>query len=156
MSRSNLSSLATLSVSTRSRKRSDPLLGPTGKSDWEDGGGADRRHPKPIEPPELAITAGEQQIQGTFMKLDCDNKGVAYFTVQASDRAYRIRSTTLQQVQLTAYTQAPAEVSCGVRKNPENIVLTFRPSNEPKDARAKIDGDAIAVEIVPKDFKLKN
>jgi len=63
MSRSNLSSLATLSVSTRSRKRSDPLLGPTGKSDWEDGGGADRRHPKPIEPPELAITAGEQQTR---------------------------------------------------------------------------------------------
>ena len=62
MSRSNLSSLPTLSVSTRSRKRSDPLLGPTGKSDWEDGGGADRRHPKPIEPPELAITADEQQI----------------------------------------------------------------------------------------------
>ena len=102
------------------------------------------------------VGAGEQQIQGTFMKLDCDNKGVAYFTVQASDRTYRIRSTVLQQVQLTAYTQAPAEVSCGVRKNPENIVLTFRPSKEPKDARAKIDGDAIAVEIVPKDFKLKN
>jgi hypothetical protein len=59
-------------------------------------------------------------------------------------------------VQLTAYTQAPAEVSCGARKNPENIVLTFRPSKEAKDVRAKIDGDAIAVEIVPKDFKLKN
>ena len=102
------------------------------------------------------VGAGEQQIQGMFMKLDCDNKGVAYFTVQASDRAYRIRSTTLQQVQLTAYTQAPAEVSCGARKNPENIVLTFRPSKEAKDVRAKIDGDAIAVEIVPKDFKLKN
>jgi tetratricopeptide (TPR) repeat protein len=102
------------------------------------------------------VGAGEQQIQGMFMKLDCDNKGVAYFTVQASNRAYRIRATALQQVQLTAYAPAPAEVSCGVRKNPENIVLTFRPSNEPKDARAKIDGDAIAVEVVPKDFKLKN
>ena len=101
------------------------------------------------------VGAGEQQIQGMFMKLDCDNKGVAYFTVQAGDRAYRIRATALQQVQLTAYTPAPAEVSCGVRKNPENIVLTFRPSNDPKDARAKIDGDAIAVEMVPKDFKLK-
>ncbi len=102
------------------------------------------------------VGTGEQRIQGLFMKLDCDNKGVAYFTVQASDRAYRIRATALQQVQLTAYTQAPAEVSCGVRKNPENIVMTFRPSSDPKDARAKIDGDAIAVEVVPKDFKLKN
>jgi tetratricopeptide (TPR) repeat protein len=102
------------------------------------------------------VGAGEQRMQGLFMKLDCDSKGVAYFTVQGSDRTYRIRSTALQQVQLTAYTQAPAEVSCGVRKNPENIILTFRPSNEAKDARAKIDGDAIAVELVPKDFKLKN
>ena len=48
------------------------------------------------------VGAGEQRIQGMFMKLDCDNKGVAYFTVQASDRTYRIRSTVLQQVQLTA------------------------------------------------------
>ena len=101
------------------------------------------------------VGTGEQRIQGAFMKLDCDNKGVAFFTIQASDRNYRIRATALQQMQLTAYTQAPAEVSCGVRKSPENVVLTFRPTNDPKDARAKIDGDAIAVEVVPKDFKLK-
>jgi tetratricopeptide (TPR) repeat protein len=100
------------------------------------------------------LGAGEQQIQGLFMKLDCD-KGVGYFTIQGSDRAYRIRATALQQVQLTAYTQAAAQVSCGARKDPENVVLTFRPTNDPKDARAKIDGDAIAVEVVPKDFKLK-
>lgn len=101
------------------------------------------------------VGTGEQRIQGLFIKLDCDNKGVAFFTIQASDRSYRIRATALQQVQLTAYTQAPAEVSCGVRKNPENTVLTFRPATDPKDGRAKIDGDAIAVELVPKDFKLK-
>ena len=101
------------------------------------------------------LGAGEQQIQGLFMKLDCD-KGVGYFTIQGSDRSYRIRATALQQVQLTAYTQAPAQVSCGVRKNPENVVLTFRPASDPKDAKAKIDGDAIAVEVVPKEFKLKN
>jgi hypothetical protein len=34
-------------------------------------------------------------------------------------------------------------------------VLTFRPAGDPKDAKAKIDGDAIAVELVPKDFTLK-
>ena len=102
------------------------------------------------------VAAGEQQIQGLFMKLDCDNKGVAYFTVQTGDRSYKIRSSALDQVQLTSFTQAPAELTCGVRKNPENVVLTFRPASDPKDARAKIDGDAIAVDLVPKDFKLKN
>ena len=101
------------------------------------------------------LAAGEQRVQGTFLKLDCDSKGVAYFSIQAADRVYRIRSTALHQVQLTAYTPAPANISCGPRKSPENVVLTFRPASDPKDTKAKIDGDAIAVELVPKDFTLK-
>jgi len=91
-----------------------------------------------------------------FLKLECDNKGVAYFSIQATDRIYKVRATALERVQLTAYVSAPAEVSCGVRKNPENVVFTYRPTSNPKDARAKIDGDAIALELVPKDFQLKN
>jgi hypothetical protein len=101
------------------------------------------------------LEAGEQRVQGTFVKLDCDNKGVAYFSIQAADRIYRIRSTALQRVQLTAYTPAPANISCGPRKTPENVVLTYRPASDPKDTKSKIDGDAIAVELVPKDFTLK-
>jgi hypothetical protein len=108
-----------------------------------------REHLRPLE-------AGEQHIQGTFLKLDCDNKGVAYFSVQAADRTYRIRATTLQRVQLTAYTPAAASISCGPRKEPENVVITFRPTTDPKDTKAKVDGDAIAVELMPKDFTLKN
>ena len=102
------------------------------------------------------VEAGEQRIQGLFMKLECDNKGVAYFNVQTTNRVYKLRATSLGRVQFTAYVSAPAEVSCGSRKNPENVVLTYRPANDPKDARAKIDGDVIAVELVPKDFQLKN
>lgn len=101
------------------------------------------------------LAAGEQRVQGTFLKLDCDNKGIGYFSIQAADRVYRIRSTALHQVQLTAYVPAPANMSCGPRKTPENVVLTYRPAGDPKDTKAKIDGDAIAVELVPKDFTLK-
>lgn len=104
-----------------------------------------------LRPPE----AGEERIQGLFIKMECDNKGVAYFIVQAGDRAYKIRAVSLGQVQLTAYTPGPAEVSCGPRKTPDNVVFTFRPSKDPKDLKAKIDGDAVAVELVPKDFQLK-
>jgi tetratricopeptide (TPR) repeat protein len=108
-----------------------------------------REHLRPLE-------AGEQRIQGTFLKLDCDNKGVAYFSIQAGERTYRIRSTVLDRVQLTAYTPSPANISCGPRKQPENVVITFRPTTDPKDTKAKVDGDAIAVELMPKDFTLKN
>lgn len=102
------------------------------------------------------LQAGEQRVQGSFTKLDCDNRGVAYFIIQAADRVYRFRSTALEHVRFTAYVPVAGEVSCGPRKTPENVVLTFRPSNDAKDAKAKIDGDTIAVELVPKDFTLKN
>src|SRR5262245_1433083 len=101
------------------------------------------------------LEAGEQRVQGSFLKLDCDNKGVAYFSIQASDRVYRIRAAALHQVQLAAYTPTASNITCGPRKTPENVVLTYRPTSDPKDAKAKIDGDAIAVELVPNDFKFK-
>jgi tetratricopeptide (TPR) repeat protein len=101
------------------------------------------------------LEAGEERIQGVFLKMECDNKGVAYFIVQAGDRAYKFRAVSLGQVQLTAYTPGATQVSCGPRKTPENVVFTFRPSKDPKDLKGKIDGDAVALELVPKDFQLK-
>jgi tetratricopeptide (TPR) repeat protein len=102
------------------------------------------------------LAAGEEQIQGIFLRLECDSsKGITYFMVQAADRIYKIRATSLGQVQFTAYTQVTGEVSCGPRKTPDNVVLTFRPTKDAKDVKSKIDGDAIAVELVPKDFQLK-
>jgi hypothetical protein len=103
-----------------------------------------------------AVAAGEERIQGIFLRLECDNsKGIAYFIIQGADRTYKIRATSLAQVQLTAYTQVTGDVTCGARKTQENAVLTFRPTKDPKDVKAKVDGDAIALEIVPKDFQLK-
>jgi tetratricopeptide (TPR) repeat protein len=101
------------------------------------------------------VAAGEERIQGIFLKLECDSKGTVYFTIQAADRTYRMRAASLGQVQMTAYTSAPAEVSCGARKSPETVVFTYRPTKDTRDARAKIDGDAVAIELVPKDFHLK-
>lgn len=102
------------------------------------------------------VEAGEERIQGIFIKLECDNRtGIAYFTIQSGDRTYRIRAASLGKVEFTAYTPAGGEVSCGPRKTPENVVFTFRPAKDPKDSKARIDGDAVAVELVPKDFQLK-
>ena len=100
------------------------------------------------------VAAGEERIQGLLVKLECDNRAVAYFIIQAGDRLYKIRATALDQVQLISYVPGASEISCGVRKNQENVVITFRPASEPKDVRAKINGDVIAMEMVPKDFKL--
>lgn len=103
-----------------------------------------------------AVEPGEERIQGVFTRMECDNsKGVAYFIVQAADRTYKMRAVSLGQVQLTAYTPVRGDVTCGPRKTPETVVFTFRPAKETKDIKAKIDGDAVAVELVPSDFKLK-
>ncbi|HKO35284.1 MAG TPA: tetratricopeptide repeat protein [Pyrinomonadaceae bacterium] len=101
-----------------------------------------------------AAEAGEERIQGLFVKLECDNRAVAYFIIQVGDRLYKIRATALDRVQLISYVPGASEVGCGVRKNKENVIITFRPAADPKDVRAKIHGDAIAMEMVPKDFKL--
>jgi tetratricopeptide (TPR) repeat protein len=100
-------------------------------------------------------TPGETRVQGWFTKLECDNRGVAYFHLRTDTRAYRIRSFNLSTLQLIAYTPlAGGQLGCGPRKEEENVVFTFRPATEAKDLKAKVDGDAISVEIVPKGFKL--
>jgi hypothetical protein len=102
------------------------------------------------------VEAGEERIQGLFVKLECDSKAVAYFIVRVGETLYKIRATSLERIHLMAYTSdAGSQLGCGARKTPENVVVTFRPVKDPKDQRAKIHGDAIAVEIVPKDFVLK-
>jgi tetratricopeptide (TPR) repeat protein len=100
------------------------------------------------------VEAGEERIQGLFVKLECDNKGGAYFNIQSGERLYKIRAA-MGRVQFVTFVPGAAEVACGPRKTPENVVLTFRSTNDPKDLKARINGDAIALELVPKDFQLK-
>ncbi len=101
------------------------------------------------------VEPGEEQIQGTFVKLECDSRAVAFFIIQTANSLYKIRATALERVQLMSYVDSGGELTCGARKNPENVVITFRPTSDPKDLRAKINGDAIAMALVPKDFQLK-
>jgi hypothetical protein len=120
----------------------EPATNPMSESDYL------RESLRPVE-------AGETRIQGLLVKLDCNNSGVAFFMIQSGERLYKIRATALGNVQLISYVKGAAQLGCGVRKDQENVVITFRPTNDPKDAKAKIDGDAIAMELVPKDFQLK-
>ena len=44
------------------------------------------------------------------------------------------------------------ELSCGLRKQLERIVLTYQPT---ANANAKADGTIVSIEFVPKDFEIK-
>ena len=101
------------------------------------------------------LSAGEERIQGQFMKLECDSKGTAYFMIQSGERLYKVRAASLGRVELVAYVSGAAQISCGARRTPETVVMTFRPSTDAKDVKNKINGDAVALELVPKEFQLK-
>lgn len=132
-----------------------PSLRQAGESSAEAGENS-RRPSDYLQQVLRPVEAGEKRIQGLFVKLECDNKAVAYFVIQAGDKMYRLRAMSLERVRLTAYTSdAGSEITCGPRKVPSNVVVTFRPATDAKELRAKIDRDVVAVELVPKDFQLK-
>jgi tetratricopeptide (TPR) repeat protein len=96
--------------------------------------------------------AGETQLQGKLVKIDCEPKGLV-FVVQTAAGLLRLRTTSFDAITLTTYDpKVNGELSCGPRK-PENVlVVCFLPN---KDKRLKIDGVLKSVEFVPEDFKLK-
>lgn len=132
------------------RGNHSPAPGPTSK-DYQPPSESDLVHERLG-----AIQPGQSRIQGQFNKLECEDNGTAYFYVQTSERLYKVRASKLRAVKLTTYVQVDRTLTCGQRKSPENVVVTFRPTTDAKDMRAKIDGDVLTVDLVPKEFQLKN
>jgi tetratricopeptide (TPR) repeat protein len=96
--------------------------------------------------------AGEEQVLGLLIRIDCDAKGVT-FIVKVGEQTLKLRAVDLNNVQFTSFTQeVSGDVTCGARKSTEHIVLTYRPS---KSASAKFNGEPVSIEFVPKDFELK-
>jgi tetratricopeptide (TPR) repeat protein len=98
------------------------------------------------------LEAGEQQVQGLLVRLDCDEKGVT-FIVKVGERLLKLWAVDLNNIQFTTFTpDVSGDMTCGARNPASPVVVTFRPT---KAATTKSDGDPIAVEFVPKDFDLK-
>jgi tetratricopeptide (TPR) repeat protein len=97
--------------------------------------------------------AGETQVQGLLMRIDCDAKGIV-FVVRVGDRQLRLKSKSFEDMDITSFvTGAGGEITCGVRKPESAVVVDYLPAT---DARTKIDGIMKSLEFVPNDFKLKN
>jgi tetratricopeptide (TPR) repeat protein len=95
--------------------------------------------------------AGERQIQGMLVRIDCDAKGII-FTLKSDVGLLRLTSANFEEVDLTTFAPDVAgEITCGLRK-PENlVVVSYLPAS---DARAKTEGTIRSLEFVPGDFKL--
>lgn len=96
--------------------------------------------------------AGEVRVQGTLVRIDCGAKAIV-FTIKTGDRLLRVQTATFEKMDFRTFTATVSgEITCGIRKNEDAVVVTYQPTSEP---RAKTGGTAISLEFVPKEFKLK-
>jgi len=99
-----------------------------------------------------APAAGETQLQGTLLRLECDAKGIV-FVVQTETGLLRLRTASFEDVEITTYdTNVKGEITCGERQPANLVVVVYAPNT---DKRVKGDGTLKSIEFVPPDFKLK-
>lgn len=94
----------------------------------------------------------EKRVLGILSKIECGAKGI-FFTVVAGGETLKLTSADFQSLVFVGYGVDPnsLEIGCGTLKKELFGVITYRPKT---DAKNKTVGEIVAVEIVPKDFKL--
>jgi len=96
------------------------------------------------------VAAGEQRVIGTFEAIECVN-GTVVLRVVSDGRALSLRTRQLADVDFISYrSSAPGNVSCGPQPTSYSVYATYRPSAA---GTAGIDGDAVAIEVLPDGFK---
>lgn len=99
-----------------------------------------------------APAAGETQLQGKLLRLECDAKGIT-FVIQTDSGLLRLHTANFDDIELTTYdTNVKGEISCGERKPVNVVVVCYLPNT---DKKIKADGLLKSIEFVPDDFKLK-
>lgn len=99
------------------------------------------------------VAAGETQVQGMLLRLECDSKGSIMFVVQDGASLLRLHAASFDDMELTTYdTSVKGQITCGERK-PANTVIVDYVVNT--DKKLKFDGVLKSIEFVPADFKLK-
>ncbi|HYJ46377.1 MAG TPA: tetratricopeptide repeat protein, partial [Pyrinomonadaceae bacterium] len=132
----------------RLKRRGEPTSASSPNEDEPQEVLTERANIIPIRKPE----AGQEQVRGLLVKIECDAKGVT-FIIKVGEQLIKLRTTNFNGIQFTTYTPDVAgDISCGARNPANDVVVTFRPTTE---SRAKFTGDVVAVDFVPKDFELK-
>jgi tetratricopeptide (TPR) repeat protein len=95
--------------------------------------------------------AGEKQVQGMLVRIDCDAKGIV-FTLKSGSGLLRLKTASFEKIVITTFApDVRGEITCGGRKPENPVVVNYLPGS---DARAKTDGTIGSLEFVPSDFKL--
>ena len=95
---------------------------------------------------------GETQVQGALIRIDCDQKGIT-FTVRVNTNTIKLNIDSFRHMDFTTFTdEAHGQITCGVRRPENNVVITYVAAN---DSRQLYAGVVKAIEFVPSGFKLK-
>ena len=98
--------------------------------------------------------ADEKRVLGVLSNIECGSKGIVY-TINVGAEILKLTSTDFQSLTLIGYGVNPNEmqIGCGTIKKEAFGVITFRPKT---DEKKKTTGEVVAIELVPKEFKLAN
>jgi tetratricopeptide (TPR) repeat protein len=113
----------------------------------------------PLQPdafkPRLKKRPDGEQVRGVLTKIECLSGQSVVFYVQAADKLYKFHADQFDRVELVAYVpdMGGTTISCGPIKKELYVVLTFHPAAAA--SRTKYDGEAIAVDLIPKDMEVE-
>jgi tetratricopeptide (TPR) repeat protein len=98
---------------------------------------------------------GEEQARGDLVTVECAADEV-FLHLLVGGRTLRFRAQNFERLPLVSYDPAMAygrdrKLSCGARAAANHVLLTYRPA--PDAARATSDGEVVAVDFVPREWK---
>ncbi|HWT01005.1 MAG TPA: DUF1570 domain-containing protein [Pyrinomonadaceae bacterium] len=90
-----------------------------------------------------------QQACGLLVRFECDERGIL-LVIETDGRTLRLRNESLSGIRFVTYTaEVRGQMTCGERTPESPVLVTYRP---PKRADAQSDGEAVAVEFMPKEW----
>ena len=97
------------------------------------------------------VQSGEMRALGQFRGIECA-PGLVVVQVEANGRVLRFAAKQLSDVDFISYrSDTPTAVNCGPLTAPLRVLVTYR-TRPATTAAEKIDGDAVAIELVPDDY----
>lgn len=95
---------------------------------------------------------GETRALGYVEKIECSGNASTFF-VNVNSQVLKLKTKSPRDVQIKGFTPEVSglQFGCGVKFPPISTVITYRPN---ADGKAKTDGEIVALEFVPKSFKL--
>jgi len=111
-----------------------------------------RRTPPTVRLDLRAVQSGESRALGQFTTIECTAGRIVLHVVD-NGRVFRLAAKQISDIDFITYrTDTTGSVSCGPLKPAVRALVTYRPAAAPT-AAGSIDGDAVAIELLPDDYQ---